>query len=93
MSPSSLRVVVLVVLALLDALIVWRLLRAPSRGPMMIDPLFWIDTPGFDGFEVIRRRDPVWYWGGVLSLTLLGLLLLWIVVQSAFEQTGAVRAG
>jgi hypothetical protein len=84
MSPSTLKVVIIAVLALVDAFVVWRFMLALSRGRMTIDPLFWIDTPSFGGFEVTRARNPIFYWGGMLSLMLLGLVLFGVVVLTAF---------
>ena len=65
---------------LIEAFLVWRLLRALHRGVIKIDPLFWIaDTLELD-FTVSRAINPIVCWGGMVSLVLSGIVVLAIFI-------------
>jgi hypothetical protein len=74
MTPAGWAIAIGLTVAI-EALLVWRLLRALDRGVIKIDPLFWIaDAFGLD-FTVSRATNPIMYWGGVLSLVIFGLVV------------------
>jgi hypothetical protein len=54
----------------------WRIMRALNRGSLKVDPLFWLaDTLGWD-FIADRETNPIVYWGGLLFLVLVDIVVL-----------------
>jgi hypothetical protein len=74
MTPAGWAIAIGLTVAI-EALLVWRLLRALDRGVIKIDPLFWIADAFALDFTVSRATNPIMYWGGVLSLVIFGLVV------------------
>jgi hypothetical protein len=72
------RAIAAVVTVLAEAIVIWRVLRALNRGVIKIDPLLWLTDMLGSEFTVIRARNPLWYWFGIVTTLIVGLVVLLI---------------